>query len=233
VNILLLKQRNDLVFSADPWLHLFGVGYCTPGSAGGIISLQSKRLSATRGSAAQRIARQYKGMKSMTSTDTTIEGKYCRKCGEWKPLPKFKLRKGLRGPICSVCFKSQRSEEGKERDKERDKERAPETRQRRRRWGEHNQDKIASYRLVRKEREKAGWNLLCNWFGNQCLACGAKGKLVPDHVRPLVLGGIHDLINLQPLCEDCNRRKGRKRIDYRDRESLQAFINHLLAEMLL
>jgi 5-methylcytosine-specific restriction endonuclease McrA len=71
------------------------------------------------------------------------------------------------------------------------------------------------------------WQALCLTFENRCLACGATGKLTPDHVIPLARGGRNDIENIQPLCLTCNLQKGTKTTDYRDPEQLAAFIASL------
>jgi 5-methylcytosine-specific restriction endonuclease McrA len=44
-----------------------------------------------------------------------------------------------------------------------------------------------------------------------------KESLEADHVLPIVDGGSGSIENIQPLCRTCNRRKGRKHIDFRPR----------------
>jgi hypothetical protein len=71
------------------------------------------------------------------------------------------------------------------------------------------------------------WLALKESYGNRCLGCGrtevellAMGrKLVPDHVKPISLGGSNNLSNIQPLCHgdgsSCNMLKSAQEIDYR------------------
>ena len=62
------------------------------------------------------------------------------------------------------------------------------------------------------------WNIICEKYGNRCLACGRTDiKLTMDHIIPLALGGRHDMENIQPLCYSCNCKKFTKIIDYRER----------------
>jgi hypothetical protein len=85
----------------------------------------------------------------------------------------------------------------------------------------------------RKEREYAGgtvahvndWKHLCKLYGLRCLCCKKQPKqdrLTRDHIIPVGMPGSHNGIdNLQPLCELCNSKKGRRVIDYRpDRSSV-------------
>lgn len=71
------------------------------------------------------------------------------------------------------------------------------------------------------------WYALCNWFGNMCLACGAKNVLTVDHVIPLSKGGSNGVENLQPLCRSCNSKKSARATDYRDQSRLAAFLESL------
>jgi 5-methylcytosine-specific restriction endonuclease McrA len=61
------------------------------------------------------------------------------------------------------------------------------------------------------------WKILCDFWGNECLACGSTEDLECDHVVPIVLGGHNQLGNLQLLCSKCNGPGGKWRrvIDYR------------------
>lgn len=55
-------------------------------------------------------------------------------------------------------------------------------------------------------RQRDGW----------CLCCHRSGAgLQIDHIRPLYLGGTHDIENLQLLCAECNRAKGTAVMNFR------------------
>lgn len=56
---------------------------------------------------------------------------------------------------------------------------------------------------------------LCESYGRKCLCCGRATKLQADHVVPVCKGGGDDISNIQPLCSQCNQRKGTKATDYR------------------
>lgn len=80
---------------------------------------------------------------------------------------------------------------------------------------------VNSRRRARKlsnggEYTKEEWLALCDKYGNQCLVCGKKEHLTPDHVVPLSRGGSNDIENIQPLCLRCNLSKGTQNIDYRE-----------------
>lgn len=76
----------------------------------------------------------------------------------------------------------------------------------------------------RRAREKAGgsftpaeWLALLEKYNYTCLCCGDNtSKLTPDHIKPLALGGSNTIDNIQPLCIDCNTRKGATEVDYRN-----------------
>lgn len=63
------------------------------------------------------------------------------------------------------------------------------------------------------------WREMKTAYKGRCVRCGQKPKnrmpLTKDHVIPVSLGGADAITNLQPLCPDCNSKKGSKIIDYR------------------
>lgn len=59
------------------------------------------------------------------------------------------------------------------------------------------------------------WDQLCAFYDHRCLCCKECKRLTVDHVVPISCGGSNAIENIQPLCMDCNRRKGAKTIDYR------------------
>ena len=69
------------------------------------------------------------------------------------------------------------------------------------------------------------WQTLKRQYGFRCVGCWkteseltALGrKLVPDHIIPIIQGGLNHITNLQPLCHGrsaCNNRKGGKYQDF-------------------
>jgi|ERR687896_2491691 5-methylcytosine-specific restriction endonuclease McrA len=59
------------------------------------------------------------------------------------------------------------------------------------------------------------WEGLLASCGHRCLSCGSVEDLTADHIHPLSLGGSNAITNIQPLCEECNGRKGLVMVDYR------------------
>jgi 5-methylcytosine-specific restriction endonuclease McrA len=58
---------------------------------------------------------------------------------------------------------------------------------------------------------------LVEHYGARCLNCGANEHLAIDHVIPIAKGGESALENLQLLCAECNRLKGKLVVDCRGR----------------
>lgn len=73
--------------------------------------------------------------------------------------------------------------------------------------------KKAEGRFTAKE-----WSNLKRKYEYTCLCCGRREpeiKLHADHVQALADGGSNDIGNIQPLCAECNTRKGMRTKDYR------------------
>ena len=77
--------------------------------------------------------------------------------------------------------------------------------------------KKVSYQATRRAREvgvggshtQEEWEALCAAHGGACAWCGCTYKpLTRDHIVPLSRGGSHDITNIQPLCRNCNCKKG-------------------------
>jgi hypothetical protein len=99
-------------------------------------------------------------------------------------------------------------------------------------WAKANPEKMRAIRHKRKALKLGNggswtakqWQTLKRQYGFRCVGCWkteseltALGrKLVPDHIVPVVKGGLNHITNIQPLCHGtggCNNRKGKK---YRD-----------------
>ena len=69
-----------------------------------------------------------------------------------------------------------------------------------------------------KYKRRYEWLSMLEYFDYRCLRCQKSGTydtLVVDHIRPISRGGTNTLNNIQPLCDPCNRWKGRRIISYR------------------
>lgn len=66
-------------------------------------------------------------------------------------------------------------------------------------------------------RPSRKWPRVLEILGHRCLRCGAK-PVTRDHILPLACGGSNHPSNLQPLCAECNRKKGAATMDYRTPE---------------
>lgn len=107
------------------------------------------------------------------------------------------------------------------------------------RWKQKNPEKVRTQAVIdghrRRARKRASdgsfsrqeWLELCGYYGNVCLCCGHDGPLTVDHVVPLSKGGTNDITNIQPICFNCNNKKGATTIDYRDPERLRELLASL------
>ena len=59
-------------------------------------------------------------------------------------------------------------------------------------------------------------NKVFELHGEVCLKCGSEDHIQLDHVVSVRRGGKNKIDNLQPLCKDCNIKKGTKIKDYRN-----------------
>ena len=64
------------------------------------------------------------------------------------------------------------------------------------------------------------WKSLVASLNECCASCKQKLPLERDHIIPISQGGSNNIDNIQPLCRQCNARKGSQSIDYRqDKET--------------
>ena len=74
-------------------------------------------------------------------------------------------------------------------------------------------------RLTLRRQYVEWYNALTETYGARCANCGlsaANTKLVIDHVLSIAKGGLSAWNNLQLLCVECNRIKGKLCIDCRN-----------------
>lgn len=84
----------------------------------------------------------------------------------------------------------------------------------------HAHSKAAKHRRRALERQghftAKEWLELVEKYNYTCLCCKATNKrLEADHVIPLSKGGSNSIDNIQPLCAECNNKKGVQETDYR------------------
>lgn len=96
---------------------------------------------------------------------------------------------------------------------------------------QENPEKFMVYSAIRRARKKGAegeftheeWEAVVAWHDSTCLACGAKGTMTKDHIKPLSKGGSNYIWNIQPLCLTCNLKKHSKEIDYRSSEDIEYY----------
>jgi 5-methylcytosine-specific restriction endonuclease McrA len=80
-------------------------------------------------------------------------------------------------------------------------------------------EKYIEYRANRRARKRnaegngisaADIKFLSESQKYRCAYCGEKKLLTLDHIKPLALGGAHDVSNAQMVCKSCNSSKGAK-----------------------
>lgn len=68
-------------------------------------------------------------------------------------------------------------------------------------------------RYYARRREAEGSHTLSEWnelkikFNNKCALCKEEKKLTKDHIVPISKGGSDYIVNIQPLCRNCNSKK--------------------------
>jgi len=90
-------------------------------------------------------------------------------------------------------------------------------------WQKDNPKRVRMRSKLRQFRKRTNggevtkeqWLSLCKLFGYKCASCREKKKLEMDHIVPVAMGGLGDIMNLQPLCRSCNASKGTSTVDYR------------------
>lgn len=90
-------------------------------------------------------------------------------------------------------------------------------------WYLNNKDKVMTKLRERKAKmlgaggrfTEKDWLEVLHRYGNSCLRCGSKEKIVRDHVVPVSRGGVNTKYNIQPLCSKCNLEKFTQSWDFR------------------
>ena len=89
---------------------------------------------------------------------------------------------------------------------------------------------VVNFMNRRREHQQKGaagshtfqeWEELKAHFHYTCPGCGRSEpqiKLTEDHIIPISKGGTEDISNIQPLCTECNSRKGTKVVAFQPLE---------------
>lgn len=84
-----------------------------------------------------------------------------------------------------------------------------------RRYCKKNPNIISHHKSLRYARERGAegshtlmeWEQLKDKFNQKCANCFKEKKLTKDHIIPLSQKGTNFIINIQPLCKNCNSKK--------------------------
>jgi 5-methylcytosine-specific restriction endonuclease McrA len=158
--------------------------------------------------------------------------KTCSVCHQEKPLSEFYKVKKNKDGYCGYCISCDKAKKAanylanteayKARAAAWTEENRERSREFKRNWKRKNPDSLRQYKHKRRAKESVEhftaeeWRALLDAAGHKCLACGSMERLSADHIIPLALGGSNGIENIQPLCVDCNCKKGKKVIDYRE-----------------
>lgn len=169
-------------------------------------------------------------------------GKICRRCGSWKPFSGYwQDRRESDGfkRWCIECYRTAnpvppywycRPENRKKWNAyvcAYRKQKPWVQKNSNKKWRKSHPEKFVNswkrYQSLRRatpEIPKEQWQSLCEQYGNVCLCCHQLLPLTKDHIVPVSIGGSNTIDNIQPLCRECNARKGKQIIDYRSQSVL-------------
>lgn len=94
------------------------------------------------------------------------------------------------------------------------------------RWGNApkatRSERLAAARVIATHTAEE-WAAMIEVTGSQCVKCLISsaelygGTPCKDHIKPIYQGGSDGIMNIQPLCRECNSGKGKEAVDYRER----------------
>ena len=93
-------------------------------------------------------------------------------------------------------------------------------------WIQNHRDSVRIRNAQRRARQRQApgslslseWTYIKRYYFFRCIACFRSEpeiKLTVDHIAPLIKGGSHNSMNIQPLCQRCNSGKRERQFDYR------------------
>lgn len=177
----------------------------------------------------------------LIKNETRLLSKYktCSLCKNTKIKSEFHTNKISKDGFCSWCkicksikdkkYRDENIAEIRENQRLYSEKNAFKAREKAKKWKIDNPDRVKVNHQKRRARKRDAstgnftvldWINIKQFFGYECPACYKREpeiKLTMDHIIPLVLGGIHGINNIQPLCFSCNSRKNKNTVDYRIR----------------
>ena len=146
--------------------------------------------------------------------------KKCSRCRMLLPTNEFSSnasRKDGLSPYCKFCkamYRQERAWQDREYQKRAYQDNIEERRLEARRRMRLKRA-VTKIKAGNMQQFVAQWEVLCAGNAYRCFCCGRERALQVDHIIPVAQGGSDNILNLQPLCATCNRRKGNQIIDYR------------------